>query len=142
METSMGTIKIELFQEKAPISVANFLKYVDKKHYDGTTFHRVMPDFMIQGGGDAPAAGTKPSRCSPHPRNEGGNGLKNNRRHCGHEARTPAPNSATAQFFINVVDNPFLSGPRPTPPDRVGYAVFGRVIDGMDVVDRIEIRFM
>ena len=136
METSMGTVKIELFQDKAPISVENFLGYVDKKHYDGTIFHRVIPTFMIQGGGFEPgmlAAGME-KRSGPPIQNESHNGLKNDRSTLA-MARTGEPHSATAQFFINVVDNDFLN--RAKAQDKFGYAVFGKVTDGMDVVDKI-----
>jgi Phr family secreted Rap phosphatase inhibitor len=132
METSMGTINLELFQDKAPITVANFLKYVDSKHYDGTIFHRVKSSFMIQGGGMGPDMQEKPGR--PPIKNESYNGLTNDRGTLA-MARTGIPDSATAQFFINVVDNDFLN--RANAKDKVGYAVFGRVTEGMDVVDRI-----
>ena len=132
METSMGTVKMELFQNKAPISVANFLKYVEAKHYDGTTFHRVIKDFMIQGGGMLPGGREKPT--SDPIKNESSNGLRNLRGTLA-MARTPAPNSATSQFFINVVEKPHLD--RANATDGVGYAVFGQVLEGMDVVDRI-----
>ena len=132
METSMGTIKIELNAAKAPITVENFLKYVDDKHYDGTIFHRVIADFMIQGGGFQP--GLREKRTRDPIKNESGNGLSNERGAIA-MARTNDPDSATAQFFINVKDNPGLD--RARARDGVGYAVFGRVIDGMDVVDKI-----
>jgi cyclophilin family peptidyl-prolyl cis-trans isomerase len=132
-DTSMGTIKIELYQDKAPVTVENFLKYVDDKHYDGTIFHRVIEDFMIQGGGFLPGMkGEKPTRAPI--RNESSNGLLNLRGTLA-MARTGDPNSATAQFFINVKHNDFLD--RARARDGVGYAVFGKVIDGMDVVERI-----
>jgi cyclophilin family peptidyl-prolyl cis-trans isomerase len=130
---STGTIKIELFQDKAPISTANFLKYVDQKHYDGTIFHRVMKDFMIQGGGFEPGMRQKDSKFPPI-KNEARNGLSNKRGTVA-MARTPDPNSATDQFYINVVDN--TSQLDPGRKDPHGYAVFGKVIDGMDVVDKI-----
>jgi cyclophilin family peptidyl-prolyl cis-trans isomerase len=126
METSMGTIKIELNAEKAPITVQNFLKYVEDKHYDGTIFHRVISDFMIQGGGMEP--GMKEKKTRDPIKNESGNGLKNDRGTIA-MARTRALDSATAQFYINVVDNPNL--------DKGQYAVFGKVVEGMDVVDKI-----
>jgi cyclophilin family peptidyl-prolyl cis-trans isomerase len=126
METSMGTIKIELNAEKAPISTQNFLKYVEDKHYDGTIFHRVISDFMIQGGGFEP--GMKEKKTRDPIKNESGNGLKNERGTIA-MARTRALDSATAQFYINVVDNPNL--------DKGQYAVFGKVVEGMDVVDKI-----
>jgi cyclophilin family peptidyl-prolyl cis-trans isomerase len=139
METSRGTIKIELDGEKAPGTVKNFLQYVDDKFYDGTTFHRVIEDFMIQGGGFKPElknakniddikAAQKKTR-DPI-KNESGNGLSNTRGTIA-MARTNDPDSATAQFFINTVDN---SGKL----DRPRYCVFGKVIDGMDVVDKIK----
>src|ERR1041385_7419527 len=132
MDTSLGKIKIELFADKAPITVKNFLGYVDKKFYDGTIFHRVIPDFMIQGGGFEPGMREKPTDSSI--RNESYNGLTNDRGTLA-MARTYAPDSATAQFFINTVKNKFLD--RANAQDKVGYAVFGKVIDGMDVVDAI-----
>jgi cyclophilin family peptidyl-prolyl cis-trans isomerase len=132
METSAGTIKIELFEKKAPITVANFLKYVDDKFYDGTIFHRVIPNFMIQGGGFVP--GMKEKQTREAIKNESDNGLKNERGTLA-MARTPRPDSATAQFFINLKYNDFLD--RAKARDKVGYAVFGKVIEGMDVVDKI-----
>lgn len=131
MKTSLGSIKIELNQEKAPISVANFLKYVDAKHYDGTVFHRVIANFMIQGGGFDKALAEK--KTNPPIENESKNGLKNVRGSIA-MARTSVPNSATSQFYINVKDNPNLDYPS---FDGVGYAVFGTVVEGMDVVDKI-----
>jgi cyclophilin family peptidyl-prolyl cis-trans isomerase len=131
METSMGNVKIELFDDKAPITVQNFLKYVDDKHYDGTIFHRVIPKFMVQGGGMLPGLKEKPTR-DPI-KNEAGNGLSNTIGTLA-MARTNDPNSATAQFFINVTDNPFLN----KSADSAGYAVFGKVIEGMEVVDKIK----
>jgi cyclophilin family peptidyl-prolyl cis-trans isomerase len=133
METSAGKILIELDAEKAPITVKNFLQYVDDKHYDGTVFHRVIADFMIQGGGFQPGMKEKKSR-DPI-KNEAGNGLKNDIYTIA-MARTSDPNSATAQFFINTSKkNGFLD--RANAQDGVGYAVFGRVVEGMDVVDTI-----
>jgi cyclophilin family peptidyl-prolyl cis-trans isomerase len=133
METSLGSVKIELFQDKAPISTQNFLNYVDSRFYDGTIFHRVMADFMIQGGGFTP--GMKREKPGADPiRNEAKNGLKNERGTLA-MARTGDPNSATSQFFINVVDNSKKLGPGGV--DAHGYAVFAKVIDGMDVVDEI-----
>jgi cyclophilin family peptidyl-prolyl cis-trans isomerase len=126
METSLGTIKIELDEQKAPITVKNFLSYVDDKFYDGTIFHRVIRDFMVQGGGFEP--GLKQKRTKAPIKNESGNGLSNARGSIA-MARTNDLNSATAQFFINVVDNSRL--------DPARYCVFGKVIDGMDVVDKI-----
>jgi cyclophilin family peptidyl-prolyl cis-trans isomerase len=132
METSMGNVTMELFQDKAPISVKNFLTYVDNHHYDGTIFHRIIPTFMIQGGGMG--ADMTEKATLPPIKNESSNGVKNERGTLA-MARTNIPDSATSQFFINVVDNAFLN--RASAPDSVGYAVFGRVIDGMDVVDKI-----
>jgi peptidyl-prolyl cis-trans isomerase B (cyclophilin B) len=134
METSMGTVKIELFQDKAPVTVANFLKYVDAGFYDGTIFHRVIPTFMIQGGGFTPDLKEKPTRESIA--NESSNGVRNERGTLA-MARTSVPDSATSQFFINVKDNSALD--RAKAADKVGYAVFGRVIEGMDVVDKIKL---
>ena len=131
METSMGDIKIELDPQKAPITVKNFLEYVDKKHYDGTIFHRVIGDFMIQGGGFTPDMKEKDNDFPI--KNEAGNGLSNTRGTIA-MARTNDPHSATDQFFINVVDN---STKLDRMPGSAGYAVFGKVIDGMDVVDKI-----
>lgn len=133
METSMGTVKMELFEEKAPITVKNFLQYVEDKHYDGTTFHRVISDFMIQGGGFEP--GMKEKKTRDPIKNESSNGLSNQRGTVA-MARTPQPNSATSQFYINVKDNTFLD--KEKARDGVGYCVFGRVIEGMDVVDKIK----
>jgi len=134
LETSMGTIKVELYPEKAPITVKNFLTYVQEGHYDGLIFHRVIKDFMIQGGGF-----TKDmhERRAKHPpiKNEADNGLKNDRGTIA-MARTGVVDSATAQFFINTVNNDFLNH-RGKTPQGYGYAVFGKVIDGMDVVDKI-----
>ena len=129
MDTSLGTIKIELEPEKAPITVKNFLQYVDDKFYDGTIFHRVINGFMIQGGGFEP--GMKQKKTREAIKNEGGNGLSNKRGTIA-MARTPDLNSATAQFYINVKDNPGLDNPE-SP-----YCVFGKVIEGMDVVDKIK----
>ena len=133
LHTSMGDIKLELDAENAPATVANFLQYVRDGHYDNTVFHRVIDGFMIQGGGFTPALQQKPTR-TPIPL-ESRNGLKNERGTLA-MARTMDPNSATAQFFINVADNPFLDAENAR--DGNGYAVFGRVVEGMDVVDRIK----
>jgi peptidyl-prolyl cis-trans isomerase A (cyclophilin A) len=130
IDTSLGKIKVELYAKKAPITVKNFLRYVDEKHYDGTVFHRVIPKFMIQGGGFLP--GMKEKDTHPPIKNEAGNGLSNKRGTIA-MARTNDPDSATAQFYINHKDNPGLD----RAPGKVGYAVFGRVIEGMDVVDKI-----
>jgi peptidyl-prolyl cis-trans isomerase A (cyclophilin A) len=132
MKTSMGEIQIKLYQDKAPVSVANFLAYVNKRFYDGTIFHRIIPTFMVQGGGFT-ADMTKKPTAAPI-KIESQNGLKNTRGTVA-MARTADPNSATAQFFINVVDNAGLDYPK---PDGHGYAVFGEVIAGMDVVDKIK----
>lgn len=132
MVTSMGTIEMELYPDKAPITVKNFLGYVKKGHYNGTIFHRVIKTFMVQGGGMT--ADMKEKSTGAGIKNESGNGLKNDRGMVA-MARTSDPNSATAQFFINVVDNGFLN--KDQARDGVGYAVFGKVIKGMDVVDKI-----
>ena len=132
--TSKGDIVIELAPEKAPITVENFLKYVKAKHYDGTVFHRVIGNFMIQGGGFELKDGKlveKPT--NPPIKNEADNGLQNLRGTIA-MARTNNPDSATAQFFINVKDNPALD----RRPGSAGYAVFGKVVEGMDVVDAIK----
>lgn len=134
METSLGQIKIELDQAKAPITVKNFLSYVDDKFYDGTIFHRVISGFMIQGGGFTPDMRQKSAKAPI--KNEAGNGLGNTRGTIA-MARTNVVDSATAQFFINVVDNGFLDH-RDNSPQGFGYAVFGKVIEGMDVVDKIK----
>jgi peptidyl-prolyl cis-trans isomerase B (cyclophilin B) len=133
METSMGTVKIELFQEKAPISVRNFLSYVNDGYYDGLTFHRVIKNFMIQGGGLN--ENMEPKKTKFAIKNEANNGLKNLRGTLA-MARTAMVDSATSQFFINVVDNAFLDN-KGKRPEEFGYAVFGRVVEGMDVVDAI-----
>ncbi|HEY4038049.1 MAG TPA: peptidylprolyl isomerase [Burkholderiaceae bacterium] len=130
-DTSEGRIVIEVNADKAPKTVANFLQYVNDGFYNGTVFHRVIPGFMIQGGGFTPDMTQKPTR-APVPI-ESTNGLKNVRGAVA-MARTGDPNSATAQFFINVVDNAMLDYPR---PDGNGYAVFGTVVEGMEVVDKI-----
>jgi cyclophilin family peptidyl-prolyl cis-trans isomerase len=130
LETSLGSIRIGLFQDKAPITVANFLKYVRSRHYDGTVFHRVIPDFMIQGGGFDETLAERPT--GKPIRNEASNGLRNSRGTLA-MARTSDPNSATAQFFISVKDNHTLD----FGIAGAGYAVFGEVLEGMDVVDRI-----
>jgi cyclophilin family peptidyl-prolyl cis-trans isomerase len=134
METSLGNVKMELDQAKAPITVKNFLSYVDEKFYDGTIFHRVIDGFMIQGGGFTPDMQQKPTKAPI--KNEAGNGLSNKRGTIA-MARTMVVDSATAQFFINVVDNDFLDH-RDNTPQGFGYAVFGKVIEGMDVVDKIK----
>jgi cyclophilin family peptidyl-prolyl cis-trans isomerase len=131
LETSKGNIDIELNEEKAPISVANFLEYVDKGHYNGTIFHRVIPNFMIQGGGFDENMNQKPT--GKGIKNEWENGLSNVRGSIAMARLGRQPDSATAQFFINVTNNPFLDQPN----DGAGYAVFGKVVEGMDVVDAI-----
>ena len=131
LDTSLGKIKIELFPDKAPVTVKNFLRYVDEKHYDGTIFHRVIPTFMIQGGGFAP--GMTEKKTHEPIKNEAGNGLSNVRGTIA-MARLPDPDTATAQFFINVKDNTRLD----RSGANAGYAVFGKVIDGMDVVNKIK----
>jgi len=134
MKTTKGDIIIELYPDKAPITVKNFLSYVDEKFYDGTIFHRVIKGFMIQGGGLTPDLKTKPEK-NPPIKNEATNGLKNLRGTIA-MARTPDIDSATCQFFINLVDNPFLDHV-PNDPAHFGYAVFGKVVQGMEVVDAI-----
>jgi peptidyl-prolyl cis-trans isomerase B (cyclophilin B) len=134
METSAGSITIELDDTKAPVSTANFLAYVNKGHYDGTVFHRVIKGFMLQGGGFDSAMKQKPTDAQI--RNEANNGLKN-KRYTLAMARTSDPHSATAQFFINTTDNGFLDFTSETAQGW-GYAVFGRVTSGTDVVDTIE----
>jgi cyclophilin family peptidyl-prolyl cis-trans isomerase len=133
METSKGTIRIELYPDKAPLTVKNFLQYVKDQHYKGLTFHRVIPNFMIQGGGLEP--GLKERKARDPIKNESSNGLSNKRGTVA-MARTVEPDSATSQFFINVKDNDFLD--KAKTRDGVGYCVFGRVIEGMDVVDKIK----
>ncbi len=132
VSTNLGDIVVELNAAKAPKTVDNFLQYVKAGHYAGTVFHRVIENFMIQGGGFAPDLKEKATR-APIPL-ESRNGLSNNRGTLA-MARTSDPNSATAQFFINVQDNTFLDAAR--SPDGNGYAVFGKVVSGMEVVDRI-----
>jgi cyclophilin family peptidyl-prolyl cis-trans isomerase len=141
METSMGTIKIELFEKKAPVTVKNFLKYVDDKFYDNTIFHRVIGEGFIQGG--AVTAELKEKKTRAAIKNESSNGLSNTRgtvamaRIAGAAKKDKSqPDSATSQFFINVKDNEFLD--RASSFDKVGHCVFGKVIEGMDVVDMIK----
>lgn len=134
MQTNKGDIVLELDAEKAPETVANFLEYARSGFYDGTIFHRVIPGFMIQGGGFTPDMSQKPTRAPI--RNEADNGLHNETGTIA-MARTPDPHSATAQFFINVKDNSFLDFSAPTPQGW-GYCVFGKVVEGMDVVHAIE----
>ena len=135
LSTSMGDIKVELYADKAPGTVQNFLEYVKAGYYDGTIFHRVIPGFMIQGGGLNPDMADKREGQRPPIKNESSNGLKNDTGTLA-MARTSVPDSATSQFFINVKDNSFLN--RESAPDKVGYAVFGKVVEGMDVVKKIE----
>jgi len=134
LETSLGVVKAELYPDKAPVSVKNFLLYAKEGHYDGLIFHRVIRDFMVQGGGFTKEM---KERAAKHPpiRNEADNGLKNDRGTLA-MARTSVVDSATAQFFINVVNNDFLNH-RAKTPQGYGYAVFGKVTEGMDVVDKI-----
>ena len=129
-----GVVTLELDEQKAPRTVANFLNYVKKGHYDGTIFHRVIPGFMVQGGGFQPGMSQKPTDAPVE--NEATNGLKNDN-YTVAMARTNDPHSASAQFFINVADNDFLNH---TKPDARGwgYAVFGKVVEGKDVVDKIK----
>ena len=135
IKTNHGSIVVELDKEKAPVTVANFLSYVEKKHFDNTVFHRVIGNFMIQGGGFSAESGSLVEKTSGKGiANEAKNGLKNDRGTIA-MARTGDPNSATAQFFINTVDNAMLNAPN---PDGHGYAVFGKVVKGMDVVDKIK----
>ncbi|MBP6120201.1 MAG: peptidyl-prolyl cis-trans isomerase [Giesbergeria sp.] len=129
-----GVITLELDQEKAPKSVANFLSYVKKGHYDNTVFHRVIPGFMVQGGGFEPGMTQKPTDATIE--NEAQNGLKN-ANYTVAMARTNDPHSASSQFFINVADNSFLNHTAPSAQGW-GYAVFGKVVGGTDVVDKIK----
>ena len=134
IKTSKGDIHVKLFQDKAPLTVKNFLQYVENKSYHGTIFHRVIDGFMIQGGGFTKDFAQKPTRAPV--KNEAANGLKNQRGTLA-MARTSDVDSATSQFFINVADNAFLDYTSPTPRG-FGYCVFGKVIEGMDVVDKIK----
>lgn len=134
LETSAGNIRIELDTAKAPLSSQNFIDYVKAGHYDNTVFHRVIPGFMVQGGGFEPGMKQKPTR--DQIQNEANNGLKN-QKYTLAMARTSAPHSATAQFFINAANNEFLNFTAESAQGW-GYAVFGRVVDGTDVVDKIE----
>lgn len=133
LETSMGLIKVELFKEKAPITVKNFLSYVKDGYYDGLIFHRVIKDFMIQGGGMN--ENMEPKKTKFAIKNEATNGLSNKRGTLA-MARTAVVDSATSQFFINTVDNAFLDN-QGKQPDRFGYCVFGQVLEGLEVVDQI-----
>lgn len=132
-ETSLGAFVVQLNAAKAPVTVENFLSYVEEGHYDGTIFHRVIPGFMAQGGGYTADFKQKPTH-KPI-KNEADNGLLNKRGTIA-MARTPDPNSASSQFFINYVDNAFLDYKSPTPQGW-GYAVFGEVVEGMNVVDEM-----
>ena len=129
-ETTLGRFTVELYEKEAPITVANFLKYIDEGFFDGTTFHRIVPGFVIQGGGFT--ADMSQKKTNPTIKNEADNGLKNARGTLS-MARTNDINSATSQFFVNLKDNEFLDHSR----GNFGYAVFGRVTEGMDVVDKI-----
>jgi cyclophilin family peptidyl-prolyl cis-trans isomerase len=133
LDTSQGKIVLELFPQKAPVTVENFLSYIDEGIYDGTIFHRVIPNFMIQGGGFT--ANMKPKNTKPPIKNEADNRLQNNRGTIA-MARTQNPHSATSQFFINSINNDFLNYKR-KDSQGWGYAVFGRVVEGMIVVDAI-----
>lgn len=133
LETSSGDILLELYEDKAPKTVANFLEYVDSGFYGNTIFHRVIPNFMIQGGGLGVRMNEKSTRAPVE--NEASNGLKNDRGTIA-MARTQDPHSATAQFFINLVDNAFLDHSSPSVAGW-GYCVFGKVVEGLDVVDKI-----
>ncbi|MEO8038061.1 MAG: peptidylprolyl isomerase [Betaproteobacteria bacterium] len=133
LDTSLGTITLELDAAKAPLTVANFLQYVKDGHYDNTVFHRVIDGFMVQGGGFEPGMKQKPTRETI--KNEADNGLKNVTYSVA-MARTPDPHSASSQFFINVGNNDFLDF-RAATAQEFGYCVFGRVVEGQDVVDKI-----
>jgi len=135
LSTSLGDIKIELYQDKAPVTVQNFLEYVKSGYYDGTIFHRVIPGFMVQGGGMTDDMRDKREGQRAAIKNESSNGLKNDTGTLA-MARTSAPDSATSQFFISDKDNTFLN--KENAADKVGYAVFGKVVEGMDVVKKIE----
>jgi peptidyl-prolyl cis-trans isomerase A (cyclophilin A)/peptidyl-prolyl cis-trans isomerase B (cyclophilin B) len=130
VDTTLGSFSVEFFEKEAPISVANFLKYVDDGFFDGTIFHRIVPGFVIQGGGFTEDLSQK--RTNPAIKNEADNGLKNGRGTLS-MARTNDINSATSQFFVNLKDNDFLDHTR----GNFGYAVFGKVTEGMDVIDKI-----
>ena len=134
LETSKGTIRVELDEAKAPVSSKNFLEYVDAGHYNGTVFHRVIPGFMVQGGGFEPGMNQKATRATIA--NEANNGVKNNRYTLA-MARTSAPHSASSQFFINATDNTFLNFTAESASGW-GYAVFAKVVSGTEVVDAIE----
>lgn len=133
LKTSLGNITVELYPQKAPLTVKNFLHYVDEGHYNQTIFHRVIDGFMLQGGGFT--ADLRQKKTAAPIKNEAANGLKNDRGTIA-MARTQEVDSATSQFFINVADNAFLDY-RSNNPQEFGYCVFGKVVDGMDVVDKI-----
>jgi cyclophilin family peptidyl-prolyl cis-trans isomerase len=137
LETTMGRIVLELYPDKAPLTVANFLSYVKDGHYNGTVFHRVIGDFLIQGGAYTPDMQQKPERAPVA--NEASNGLSNLRGTLAAARRSGDATSATAQFFINTVDNRQLDFRGDATPDMTGFCVFGRVVEGMDVVDRIRV---
>ncbi len=134
LKTNYGTVVLELDEKRAPKTAANFLRYVREGFYDGTLFHRVIDNFVIQGGGFDPGMAQKPTH--PPIENEAKNGLRNQRGSIA-MARTSDPHSATSQFFINLADNDFLNYTAPTPQGW-GYCVFGRVVDGMHVIDRMK----
>jgi cyclophilin family peptidyl-prolyl cis-trans isomerase len=134
MSTSLGDVHIELDSKNAPITVENFLKYVDAKHYDGTIFHRIIDNFMVQGGGFKEKDGSFRKQSTRPPIKNESEKTPSNKRGTIAMARTSAPNSATAQFFINVVDNPFLDYPN----NGGGYATFGKVVKGIKVVDKMK----
>jgi len=133
IDTTLGTMKAELYQDQAPVTVSNFLAYADEGFYNGTIFHRVIPNFMIQGGGFTPDMNQKATKAQI--KNEAGNGLKNDRGTLA-MARTMVVDSATCQFFINHKNNDFLNHQNNTP-QGFGYCVFGKVTDGLDVLDKI-----
>jgi cyclophilin family peptidyl-prolyl cis-trans isomerase len=135
IETSMGDMQVELDPDKAPITVKNFLQYVDEQFYDNTIFHRIVPGFVDQGGGFAPGSRTEKPTHAPI-KNEADNGLSNTRGTVA-MARTPDPDSATSQFYINVSERNSLQLDKAFEPKGVGYCVFGKVIEGMDVADKI-----
>ena len=135
LSTSLGDIKVELYQDKAPATVQNFLDYAKAGYYNGTIFHRVIPGFMVQGGGMTEDMQDKREGQKAAIKNESSNGLRNDTGTLA-MARTSVPDSATSQFFINVKDNSFLN--KENAADKVGYAVFGKVVEGMDVVKKIE----
>ena len=135
LDTSLGRIVLELFPQRAPKTVANFLEYAKAGHYNGTVFHRAIYGVLVQGGGFTPDLQAKPERQPVE--NEAGNGLRNTRGTLAAARRPSVADSAGAQFFINLGDNPGFDRTTPLPPEASGYTVFGRVIDGLDVADRI-----